>query len=196
MLLTFSRWVPIGPRQGKVELQLDNCRNPEGRPVGDGARLLARDLTRRHAEVAAFGYAINACIVLAIGTMGLGVMPPVAAMCCAGLLGGLIIPSRDMRWLAVQALRHSLCEECARMNGSESRPIFPQVCMARSERMRPVVVTLHRRAGFGFYLTRLVAAAARPALRSGSESSRPAATTGRGYAATSERAHKRRQNID
>jgi FSR family fosmidomycin resistance protein-like MFS transporter len=30
------------------------------------------DLTRRHAEVAAFGYAINACIVLAIGTMGLG----------------------------------------------------------------------------------------------------------------------------
>jgi hypothetical protein len=124
MLLTFSRWVPIGPRQGKVELQLDNCRNPEGRPVGDGARLLARDLTRRHAEVAAFGYAINACIVLAIGTMGLGVMPLVAAMCRDGLLGGLIIPSRDMRWLAVQSLRHSLFEECARMNGSESRPIF------------------------------------------------------------------------
>jgi hypothetical protein len=30
------------------------------------------DLTRRHAEVAPVGYAINACIVLAIGTMGLG----------------------------------------------------------------------------------------------------------------------------
>jgi hypothetical protein len=93
-------------------------------------------LTRRHAEVAAIGYSINACIVLAIGTMGLDVVPLVAAMCCAGLLGGLIIPSREMRWLAVQALRHSLCEECARVNGSASRPIFPQVCMARSERMR------------------------------------------------------------
>jgi MFS transporter, FSR family, fosmidomycin resistance protein len=54
------------------------------------------DLTRRHAEVAAVGYAINAGIVLAIGTMGLGVVPLVAAMCCAGLLGGLIMPSRDM----------------------------------------------------------------------------------------------------
>jgi hypothetical protein len=61
MLLTFLKWVPIGPRQGKVEPQLDNCRNPEGRPVGDDARLLAGDLPRRHAGVAAFGYAINAC---------------------------------------------------------------------------------------------------------------------------------------
>jgi hypothetical protein len=31
------------------------------------------DLTRRHAEVAAVGYAINACIVLAMGTIGLGI---------------------------------------------------------------------------------------------------------------------------
>ena len=54
------------------------------------------DLTRRHAEVAPVGYAINACIVLAIGMMGLGIVPLVAAMCCAGLLGGLIMPSRDM----------------------------------------------------------------------------------------------------
>jgi MFS family permease len=54
------------------------------------------DLTRRHAEVAAVGYGINACIVLAIGTIGLGIVPLVAAMCCAGLLGGLIMPSRDM----------------------------------------------------------------------------------------------------
>jgi MFS family permease len=54
------------------------------------------DMTRRHAEVAAIGYAINACIVLAIGTMGLGAAPLVAAMGCAGLLGGLIMPSRDM----------------------------------------------------------------------------------------------------
>lgn len=54
------------------------------------------DLTRRHAEVAAVGYGINACIVLAIGTIGLDILPLVAAMCCAGLLGGLIMPSRDM----------------------------------------------------------------------------------------------------
>jgi MFS family permease len=54
------------------------------------------DKTRRHAEVAAFGYAINACIVLAIGTLGLGSLALLAAMGSAGLLGGLIMPSRDM----------------------------------------------------------------------------------------------------
>jgi MFS family permease len=54
------------------------------------------DKTRRHAEVAAVGYAVNACIVLAIGTLGLGALPLVAAMAGAGLLGGLIMPSRDM----------------------------------------------------------------------------------------------------
>ena len=54
------------------------------------------DMTRRHAEVAAVGYAVNACIVLAIGTLGLGALPLFAAMGGAGLLGGLIMPSRDM----------------------------------------------------------------------------------------------------
>ncbi len=54
------------------------------------------DKTRRHAEVAAVGYAVNACIVLAIGTLGLGAAALFAAMGCAGLLGGLIMPSRDM----------------------------------------------------------------------------------------------------
>jgi FSR family fosmidomycin resistance protein-like MFS transporter len=54
------------------------------------------DMTRRHAEVAAVGYGINACIVLAIGTIELSSAPLVAAMSCAGLLGGLIMPSRDM----------------------------------------------------------------------------------------------------
>jgi MFS family permease len=54
------------------------------------------DMTRRHAEVAAVGYAVNACFVLAIGTIGFGSVPLVAAMCCAGLLSGLIMPSRDM----------------------------------------------------------------------------------------------------
>jgi MFS transporter, FSR family, fosmidomycin resistance protein len=34
---------------------------------------------------------------LAIGTMRLGVVPLVAATCCARLLAGLIMPPRDMR---------------------------------------------------------------------------------------------------
>jgi MFS family permease len=54
------------------------------------------DLTRRHADVAAVGYAINACIVLLIGTVGLGTAPLIGAMAAAGFLGGLIMPSRDM----------------------------------------------------------------------------------------------------
>ena len=53
------------------------------------------DKTRRHAEVASVGYAINVAIVLAIGTMGLATAPLVVAMGAAGLLGG-IISSRDM----------------------------------------------------------------------------------------------------
>ena len=54
------------------------------------------DLTRRHSEVAAVGYAVNACIVLAIGTSGFAPLPLIAAMSCAGLLSGMIMPSRDM----------------------------------------------------------------------------------------------------
>src|SRR6266567_2664644 len=54
------------------------------------------DLTRRHAEVAALGYAVNACIVLAIGTLGLDPVLLIVAMSCAGLLSGMIMPSRDM----------------------------------------------------------------------------------------------------
>lgn len=54
------------------------------------------DLTRRHAEVAALGYAINAGIVLAIGTMGFEALPLILAMSGAGLLSGMIMPSRDM----------------------------------------------------------------------------------------------------
>jgi FSR family fosmidomycin resistance protein-like MFS transporter len=57
---------------------------------------LIADKTRRHAEVAAVGYAVNAAIVLAIGTVGLGAAPLFLAMGGAGLLGGLIMPSRDM----------------------------------------------------------------------------------------------------
>jgi MFS family permease len=54
------------------------------------------DLTRRHAEVAAVGYAVNACIVLAIGTLGLQPILLLVAMSGAGLLSGMIMPSRDM----------------------------------------------------------------------------------------------------
>ena len=54
------------------------------------------DKTRRHAEVAAVGYGVNACIVLAIGTLGLGAAALFVAMGSAGFLGGLIMPSRDM----------------------------------------------------------------------------------------------------
>jgi MFS family permease len=54
------------------------------------------DLTRRHAEFAALGYAVNACIVLAIGTSGFDALPLIASMSAAGLLSGMIMPSRDM----------------------------------------------------------------------------------------------------
>jgi MFS family permease len=54
------------------------------------------DMTRRHADVAAIGFAVNAAIMLLIGTVGL--TPPVliAAMGTAGFLSGMIMPSRDM----------------------------------------------------------------------------------------------------
>ena len=54
------------------------------------------DLTRRHAEVAAIGYAVNAGVVLAIGLAGFAAGPLFLAMAAAGFLGGLIMPSRDM----------------------------------------------------------------------------------------------------
>jgi len=54
------------------------------------------DLTRRHADVAALGYAINAGIVAVIGLVALGTAPLIVAMAAAGFLGGLIMPSRDM----------------------------------------------------------------------------------------------------
>jgi MFS family permease len=54
------------------------------------------DLTKRHADVAAVGYAINAGIVLAIGTLDFGPAPLLGAMAAAGFLGGMIMPSRDM----------------------------------------------------------------------------------------------------
>jgi len=54
------------------------------------------DRTRRHGQVAAAGFALNAVIVLLIGTIGLGPIMLVAAMGTAGFLSGMIMPSRDM----------------------------------------------------------------------------------------------------
>jgi MFS family permease len=54
------------------------------------------DRTQRHSQVAAGGFAVNAAIILLIGTIGLGPLVLVAAMGIAGFLSGMIMPSRDM----------------------------------------------------------------------------------------------------
>jgi len=54
------------------------------------------DRTRRHAQVAAAGFAVNAVIILLVGTIGFGPLVLVAAMGIAGFLSGMIMPSRDM----------------------------------------------------------------------------------------------------
>ena len=54
------------------------------------------DRTRRHGQVAAACFAINAVIVLAIATFNLPQALLTAAMGTAGFLGGVIAPSRDM----------------------------------------------------------------------------------------------------
>jgi MFS transporter, FSR family, fosmidomycin resistance protein len=54
------------------------------------------DLTRRHGDVAAAGFAANAVIMLVIATIGLAAPVLIAAMGLAGFLSGMIMPSRDM----------------------------------------------------------------------------------------------------
>src|SRR6266446_5606242 len=54
------------------------------------------DRTRRHGQVAAAGFAINAIIILSIGTIWLAPIVLAAAMGVAGFLSGMIMPSRDM----------------------------------------------------------------------------------------------------
>ena len=54
------------------------------------------DMTHRHGEVAAIGFAVNAALVLLIGTIGLGSALLVLVMGLAGFLSGMIMPSRDM----------------------------------------------------------------------------------------------------
>jgi MFS transporter, FSR family, fosmidomycin resistance protein len=54
------------------------------------------DVTRRHAEVAAAGYAGSAALTLLIGTIFPGNAALMVAMASIGFLSGLIMPSRDM----------------------------------------------------------------------------------------------------
>jgi MFS family permease len=54
------------------------------------------DHTKRHGQVAAACFAINAVIVLVIATVNLPTLLLTAAMGAAGFLGGVIAPSRDM----------------------------------------------------------------------------------------------------
>jgi MFS family permease len=54
------------------------------------------DRTRRHGQVAAVCFALNAAIVLVIAVMTLPLVLLAAAMAVAGFLGGVIAPSRDM----------------------------------------------------------------------------------------------------
>jgi MFS family permease len=54
------------------------------------------DHTRRHGQVAAACFAVNAAIVFMIAAVGLPPLLLTAAMASAGFLGGVIAPSRDM----------------------------------------------------------------------------------------------------
>jgi MFS transporter, FSR family, fosmidomycin resistance protein len=54
------------------------------------------DMTRRHGEVAAIGFAINAMLILVIALWGLSPALLVAVLGSAGFLSGIIQPSRDM----------------------------------------------------------------------------------------------------
>ncbi len=54
------------------------------------------DRTRRHGQVAAACFAVNAAIVLLIAVVPLPSLILTIAMACAGFLGGVIAPSRDM----------------------------------------------------------------------------------------------------
>ena len=54
------------------------------------------DRTRRHGQVAAACFAVNAAIVFMIATIQLPLLLLTVAMASAGFLGGVIAPSRDM----------------------------------------------------------------------------------------------------
>jgi MFS family permease len=64
--------------------------------IGVLAGGLLADHTRRHGQVAAACFAVNAAIVLMIAMVNLPELLLLAAMAAAGFLGGVIAPSRDM----------------------------------------------------------------------------------------------------
>jgi len=64
--------------------------------IGVLAGGLLADRTRRHGQVAAACFAVNAAIVLIIATIHLPSLLLMAAMATAGFLSGVIAPSRDM----------------------------------------------------------------------------------------------------
>ena len=54
------------------------------------------DRTKRHGDVAAFGFGVSGVLILAVGTIDLGPVLLFVAMTSAGFLSGMISPSRDM----------------------------------------------------------------------------------------------------
>jgi FSR family fosmidomycin resistance protein-like MFS transporter len=64
--------------------------------VGVLAGGVIADRTRRHGDVAAFGFGGAAVLILLVGSVDLGSVLVVAAMGTAGFLSGMISPSRDM----------------------------------------------------------------------------------------------------
>lgn len=54
------------------------------------------DATKRHGDVAGFGFAGAAALILLVGSVDLGVIALAVAMTGAGFLSGMISPSRDM----------------------------------------------------------------------------------------------------
>jgi MFS transporter, FSR family, fosmidomycin resistance protein len=64
--------------------------------VGVLAGGIVADRTRRHGDVAAFGFGGAAVLILLVGTVDIGPVLLAAAMAGAGFLSGMISPSRDM----------------------------------------------------------------------------------------------------
>jgi MFS transporter, FSR family, fosmidomycin resistance protein len=64
--------------------------------IGVLAGGIIADRTKRHGEVAAFGFGASAILILLVGTINLGSILLIGAMAGAGFLSGMIAPSRDM----------------------------------------------------------------------------------------------------
>jgi MFS transporter, FSR family, fosmidomycin resistance protein len=64
--------------------------------VGVLAGGIVADRTKRHGEVAGFGFGGSGVLILLVGTVNLGSVLLILAMGTAGFLSGMISPSRDM----------------------------------------------------------------------------------------------------